>query len=76
MPGRAKIVTTTSMLSLLFSSTPGAFLIGSMMTRSMNVRVAPTKLGEGGDILLGALISAFSAIVALYFRGPSGPGGG
>ena len=26
------------------------------------------KLEEGGDILLGALIAAFSAVVALYFR--------
>lgn len=26
------------------------------------------KLNEGGDILLGALIAAFSAVVALYFR--------
>lgn len=26
------------------------------------------KLNEGGDILLGALIAAFSAVVTLYFR--------
>jgi hypothetical protein len=27
------------------------------------------KVGEGADILIGALIAAFSAIVAVYFRG-------
>lgn len=30
------------------------------------------KLNEGGDILLGALIAAFSAVVALYFRQKDG----
>jgi len=37
--------------------------------------VAYTFLGhlnEGGDILLGALIAAFSAVVALYFRQKNG----
>jgi hypothetical protein len=27
------------------------------------------KVSEGGDILVGALIAAFSAIVAMYFKG-------
>ena len=30
------------------------------------------KLNEGGDILLGALIAAFSAVVTLYFRETDG----
>lgn len=30
------------------------------------------KLNEGGDILLGALIAAFSAVVTLYFRQSDG----
>jgi len=30
------------------------------------------KLNEGGDILLGALIAAFSAVVTLYFRTKDG----
>ena len=33
------------------------------------------KLNEGGDILLGALIAAFSAVVALYFRQEGGKDG-
>jgi hypothetical protein len=28
------------------------------------------KVSEGGDIMIGALVAAFSAIIALYFRQP------
>jgi hypothetical protein len=42
------------------------FIIVAFISATAYMFVA--KVSEGGDILIGALIAAFSAIVAMYFK--------